>query len=123
MIYKSLFLDPITHDIVFKNGSIQFTSEGEITLQKIKTKLLFFSGDYFLNENAGVDYLKYIFEKRVSDESIQNLFISVFQKIPEITEIIDLKIERQSLDQKSDQKVFISFKVKDRNGEILEGEV
>lgn len=123
MIYKSLFLDPITHDIVFKNGSIQFTSEGEITLQKIKTKLLFFSGDYFLNENAGVDYLKYIFEKGVSDESIQNLFISVFQKIPEITEIIDLKIERQSLDQKSDQKVFISFKVKDRNGEILEGEV
>jgi hypothetical protein len=123
MIYKSLFLDPGTHDIVFKNGSIQFTSEGEITLQKIKTKLLFFSGDYFLNENAGVDYLKYVFEKGVSDESIQNLFISVFQKIPEITEIIDLKIERQSMDQKSDQKVFISFKVKDRNGEILEGEV
>lgn len=119
MKYTTLYLDPTTHDIVFENGSIRFTNDGEITLQKIKNKLLFFKGDYFLDEEEGVDYLKYIFEKNVSDESIRTLFLSVLQTIPEITEIISLDIIRQ----KENHTVNISFQVKDMNGNIIDGEL
>lgn len=119
MIYKSLYLDPNTHDIVFENGNIRFTDNGEITLQKIKTKLLFFKGDFFLDEELGVDYLNYVFEKNVSDDTIKNLFLSVLQRIPEISEILNLEVIRN----REEYKVSIFFEVKDRMGNVVEGEV
>jgi hypothetical protein len=117
MIYKSLYLDPATHDIVVENGSIRLTNDGEITLQKIKTRLLFFVGDNFLNPDDGVDYLQYVFARSVTDESIRNLFIKELQGIPEIIEIMELEIIRN----RETEKVSISFKVKDMNGNIVEG--
>lgn len=116
---KSLYLDPISHDIVFTNGDVRMTSDGEITLQKIKTKLLFFLGDNFLNKNEGYDYFDNIFEKNVSDETIKNFFFTILQPIPEIDEILELEIER--LNDISQVNVF--FKVKDNNGKIIEGDI
>ena len=121
MKLKSLYLSPGTHDIVFENGSFRFTKDGEITLQKIKTKLLFYSGDFFLNPELGVDYLKNVFDKNVSDETIKNLFISLLSQIPEIKlngEILDIQVIRND-----NEKISITFKVKDSNGEILEGNI
>ncbi len=117
MIVKDLYLDPITHDLIIENGDIRLTKDGEITLQKIKTRLLFFVGDSFLNPDNGVDYLQYVFANSVTDETIRNLFIKELQAIPEIIEIIELEVVRDRVGE----KVTISFKVKDMNGNIVEG--
>lgn len=118
MIVKDLYLDRITHDLVMENGDIRFTRDGEITLQKIKTRLLFFTGDNFLNLEDGVDYLKYVFTRSSSEESIRNLFIKELQGIPEVAEIIEVEILRKE----ESELINVSFKVKDRNGFVIEGE-
>jgi len=115
---KDLYLNPITHDLVIENGDIRFTRDGEITLQKIKTRLLFFTGDNFLNLEDGVDYLKYVFTKSSSEESIRNLFIKELQGIPEVAEIIEVEILRKE----GSELINVSFIVKDRNGFVIEGE-
>jgi hypothetical protein len=119
MIVRDLYLDPVTHDLVIENGDIRFTRDGEITLQKIKTRFLFFTGDSFLNPEEGVDYLKYVFTTSSSEESIRNLFIKELQAIPEIAEIIEVEILRQE----GSELINVSFKVKDRNGFVIEGAV
>lgn len=119
MIVKDLYLDPASHDLVIENGEIRLTKDGEITLQKIKTRFLFFTGNSFLNPEDGVDYLKYVFTLSSSEESIRNLFIKELQAIPEIAEIIEVEILRQE----GSELINVSFKVKDRNGFVIEGAV
>lgn len=60
-----IILDRTTHDIIIDNQDLTlFTTEEELTTQRVKINLLNFKGEWFRDINAGVPYLQSIFGKR-----------------------------------------------------------
>ena len=70
-----LLLDPVTHDIVFVNGTSPVTqTQSEVVAQRLKITLYTFLGEWFLDTSVGVPYFQQIFGKVRSKAAIDVIF-------------------------------------------------
>jgi hypothetical protein len=51
---RDIALDPITGELLFKDGDLQLVAGKDAILSDIKGTLLFFQGEWFLDLNAGM---------------------------------------------------------------------
>jgi hypothetical protein len=69
------YLDPITHDFDVSGFDLRTTSDDEEALiQRLKIKLLFFKGEWFLNTNFGVPYFQEIFVSMNAKDDADTVF-------------------------------------------------
>ena len=59
---SDLYLDPLTHDLVLSGSDLRLTDTDEILIQRLKIRLEFLLGEWFLNVNLGIPYTQIIFE-------------------------------------------------------------
>ncbi|NJR73230.1 MAG: hypothetical protein HC773_05160 [Scytonema sp. CRU_2_7] len=56
-------LDPVTHDLLFENDSLQIVTDEDQLAQNLKIRLQFFLGEWFLNTGVGVPFYSEILVK------------------------------------------------------------
>mgnify|MGYP000010494528 CR=1 FL=1 len=69
------YLNPTTHDFDVSGFDIRVTANAEEALiQRLKIKLLFFKGEWFLNTNFGVPYFQDIFVSMNAKDDADTVF-------------------------------------------------
>lgn len=83
------YLDPLTHDLDVSGFDFRVTASAEEALiQRLKIKLLFFKGEWFLNQNFGTPYFQEIFVSINSKDDVDTVFklaITEMQGVEKIT--------------------------------------
>lgn len=85
-------------DLVFYDNDLQLTTTvAESLAQRLKVKLLTFYGEWFLDEDYGIDYFGSIFGKNRSKEAIDTIFQEAVLSEKDVTSIVYFKshIENQ----------------------------
>ena len=55
--------EPVTGDLVLLHGELQTVSEQDATLQRVRSALRFFKGEWFMDKTQGIDWFGQIFVK------------------------------------------------------------
>lgn len=76
------------NDFVLTNGSITFADPAQEGLQKNRQRLLFIFGEYFLDDQLGIPYFEYIFQKPIRIEEVDLLMKREIQRIPGNIELL-----------------------------------
>jgi hypothetical protein len=109
-------LDPLTHDLIV--GNFQFTeisTTAEDLSQRLKIKLLWFLGEWFLDETYGLPYFQEIFVKGVSLEKIDGRFRTAIARERGVSALL----EYSSNYDRTLRLFTVEAKVKTTNGEIV----
>jgi len=69
-----LALDEITHDLQIVDGDLVIYTGLDATAQRLKIKLRFFLGEWFLNESVGIPYWESIFVKNPNLAVVRSIF-------------------------------------------------
>lgn len=110
------YLDPTTHDLDVSGFDIRLTKDGmEAFIQRLKIKLMFFKGEWFLNQNFGIPYFDEIFGKSVdSKDAVDNIFKLAIVEM----EGVDKLIKFSSTFNAPTREFSLSFSVI-YNGEVI----
>jgi hypothetical protein len=111
-----ILLDELTHDAVFTNGATPVTSSISGGLkQRLKIKLLTFTGEWFLDVNYGTPYFQEIVGKNRSKATIDIILRDV---ISADKDVIDITRFESTLS--TDRVYSLNFSVKSRDGTTIE---
>lgn len=108
----NLFLDKNTNDLVIENYNLKLVKGGDEIVQRVRVKLRFFQGEWFLDTSHGVPYFQSLLGKKNIDfgDALTILDEAVLE-VEGIKEIIS-----SSLDYDANQrKVFYTFKAQSIN--------
>lgn len=61
------------NDLVVKNGRLAVVSDGAEVVQHVRTRILFYLGEWFANTNAGTPWFQQIFVKPVNLNDIESI--------------------------------------------------
>ena len=89
-------LDPISHDIFLSGPNIATISDLDKTVQSIKTRLLFFVGEWFLDLDAGTPYFQEIFKKPPNLDNIESIIKTRILRTEGVNTIISFDIDFNS---------------------------
>jgi len=70
---KSLALDS-SNDLIIRDGNITTVSEASEVVQNVRSRLLFYFGEWFLNTSRGVPYFEEVFVKPANLAKIESIF-------------------------------------------------
>lgn len=107
------------NDLVIKSGVIQTISNGEEVLQHVRTRLLFYKYEWFLNKNAGVPYFTEIFNKPVDLGKVESVLKSVILKTEGVLKLIEFSTEFNN----ETRVLKVSFSAETNWGELNSNEV
>lgn len=94
-IEKDILLNS-EHDWAIVDYDLAFTDSTQITAQRIKQVLLTFQGEWFLDNDLGLPYFDEILGKNRSLSRIEAIYIRELQTIPEIAEILALRVTQNA---------------------------
>lgn len=87
-------LDPESHDLSLDaGGRLEYVEGDEATAQEIKTRLLFFKGENFLDLREGVPYYTEILIKGVDLGRVRALIRSVIASVPGVVDVPVIEVE------------------------------
>lgn len=75
-----LALDEQTHDLQIVDGDLVIYEGLDATAQRLKIKLWFFLGEWFLDERVGIPYWENIFVKNPNLAVIRSIFRKAIQE-------------------------------------------
>lgn len=67
-------LDKTTHDIIVSNNDFLVVKDVDKVGQKLKQRLLFYQGEWFLDTTVGIPYFQEIFVKNPNIPDIESIF-------------------------------------------------
>lgn len=108
------------NDLIIRNGSIQTVSEGVEVIQSVRTRLLFYLGEWFLNVNEGVPWLQDLFTKPLDLRNLERAILSEINNTEGIRRVTDLILR---LSEEKQRTVLISFSAETDYGFIDKEEV
>lgn len=83
-----LALNAQSHDLLLTStNGFMIIDNAERVAQQIKTTLLLFKGEWFLNINFGVPYLEQVLIKNPRLNNIRSLMISKIKEVPGVQEV------------------------------------
>ena len=78
-----------SHDLTIENGDLVLATEDTEVAQHIKTRLLFWQGEWILSFPMGLDWLDSIFTVHTSQEKRDKLIKDVITGTPGVKELIN----------------------------------
>jgi len=96
---RGFALDTTTHDLALDaGGRLTYVDGDAATAQEIKTRILFFRGENFMDSREGVPYFKEILIKGVSLARVRAIMRQVILSVPSVVDVPLLRIdlERQT---------------------------
>lgn len=108
------------NDIFVKNGRIAIVSGESQVIQHVRTRLLFYLNEWFLDQSAGTPYYQEIFVKPYNLNNIESIIKLRIAKTPELNSITSFSMNYVSPDTRL---LSISFTANTDYGNIDSGEV
>lgn len=98
-------------DLLLENGDMVMRSD---LAQAIRIRILFFSGEWFLDTSVGIPYFEEIFAKQVNAENIAAIYRDEISKVPGVIQVLSCTaiIDRQT------RHLSVSWRVLADEGEI-----
>lgn len=84
----SIKLNKETHDLDFTGNTMHFIKDDAATNQRLKIKLWFGLGEWFLNTAKGIPYFKYFFIKKPNQNFIDNILLNVLASDEEVEKVL-----------------------------------
>ena len=109
-----LKLGASSHDLVILNGDLQLVTEDEEVAQHIKTRLLFWQGEWILDFFEGVQWIDRIFTVHTSQEKRDKILKDVITGTPGVLALIDFVFDMDI----PNHSAVITFKATTIYGEI-----
>lgn len=104
---KDLALNPLTHDLEIRDQDILFVEKTDYIVQKLKIKLQFFLGEWFLDTSIGIPFFEEILIKNPNLPDIENLLKAAIIEVDGVNEILEF----ESNFSKSTRSLDTTFKV------------
>lgn len=115
---SDILIDELTGDIDFTDGVLTLTDDEflddngnkslQATAQRLRQKLRFFFGEWFLDKSKGIPYFQQIFLKNPNPTVVESVFVSEIVSDPAVTELesIDFDVD------KATRKLTLSFRAR-----------
>jgi hypothetical protein len=111
-----LYLDPVTHDLVLEDFTLKATPTlQEQIIQRLKVKLLWFQGEWFLDETYGMPYYQEIFVSGFNKEVIDDIFRLAISTEKGVTKLI----KYSSTFTPTTRTFAVSAKIQIEGGEVM----
>lgn len=108
--------NPVHHDLRLTNGHLTFLEGHEAIAQKVKIRLWFFRGEWYLDQREGIPYWTRLFVKDPDLPALEAMFRRVIQGTPGIAIVDRLTLE---LDRAT-REASLSFAAKTDAGATIE---
>ena len=103
------------NDLIVENGSFRIVKDGAEAVQHVRTRLLFYLEEWFLDLRAGTSYFQQVFTKPVNLANIESIFKSRILKTPEVKKLNEFSL---SYEAGSVRKLTVSFSAETTYGTI-----
>lgn len=113
MIGKALNSD---NDIFLENGQFALVEEGAETVQHVRTRLLFYRGEWFLDLEAGVPYFEEIFVKPVNLANVESILKQTILQTDGVERLLTFSLDYEN----TTRKLTVEFSAETIYG-LLEG--
>ena len=80
------------NDIMVRGGSLLTVADGAEIVQHVRSRLLFYFGEWFLDIDAGVPYFQEIFTKPANLANIESIFKSKILRTPGVQRLTDFSM-------------------------------
>jgi hypothetical protein len=105
-------------DLDLSTGGLVLTrNRADLVAQKLRNKLLFFLGEWFLDTRLGVPYFQSILVKNPDVATVRQILVTAISSTPGVVQVFDVNLE---IDRRVRELTF-SFKAKVDNGAIVAG--
>ena len=90
--------NPDVHDLQLSGGDFIQIEGVQAAAQEVKTRLLFFKGEFFLDLREGVPYFQEILRKGVDLERVRSIIRQTVQSVPGIVDVplVDIDLNRST---------------------------
>lgn len=80
------------NDLIINKGQLQLVDEGAETVQHVRTRLLFYLEEWFLDLKAGTPYFQQIFTKPANLANIESIFKTKILATPGVDRLIEFSM-------------------------------
>lgn len=108
------------NDIIITGTSFQLVEGASEVLQHVRTRLLFYYGEWFLDTEAGIPYLNEVFTKPTDLAKIESIFKASILSTEGIESLTEFSMEYEGGSQR---KLVVSFSAETIYGQITKSEV
>ena len=89
-------LDVDTHDIVIRQYDIALIEQANLVRQRIKQRLWFFLGEWYLAIDEGVPYFQEILKKAPDRARVESIFKNTIALTPGVLELTAFEMEYEA---------------------------
>lgn len=108
------------NDILIKNGSFATVTDGAQVVQHVRTRLLFYLGEWFLDTRSGTPWIQEVFVKPINPSLVESIIKTRIANTPELKQITEFSM---SLPDKATRKLQVSFSAETEFGTINNEEI
>lgn len=112
-----LLLDRDTHDLVLVNYDLFLVDGQPLMQQRLKQSLIFFLGEWFLDETDGVPYYRDILKKSPDKITVESAFKTAILETPGVLELLEFNLTYDN----PIRKLSVAFKVRTVYGNVTFG--
>lgn len=112
----TLKLDILTHDLDLSSNNIELIEGLDEIAQKLRTRYLFFLGEWFLDLREGIPYYEKIFVKPFNQTDVNSILREVAETTPGVAEVTQFDAPFDS----TTRQLAVSFTGKSDSGEPLD---
>lgn len=107
--------NPVAGDLILVNGDLVWTEDVVIeVLQRMRSRLRFFKGEWFLDLRQGVPYFQTIMQK-ADDVTVRAIFSQVLRRTPGVASLESLAVTRSARERTAE----ISFGCRMSDGALV----
>jgi hypothetical protein len=82
-----------SNDLIIENGSFKLVSDAAEVIQHVRTRLLFYMAEWFLDTNAGVPWLQQIFIRPTNLGNIESILKQTILQTPGILLLSEFEMD------------------------------
>lgn len=103
------------NDLIVRSGKLETVEEGAEVVQHVRSRLLFYLEEWFLDTEAGVPYFQEIFTKPANLANIESIFKSKILRTPGVQRLTDFSMDYEG---GSTRRLTVSFSAETTYGSI-----
>ena len=81
------------NDLIVNDGRLKIVKDGAEIVQHVRTRLLFYLNEWFLDLNAGTPYFQQIFTKPVNLSNVESILKSRILNTPGVNRLIEFSMD------------------------------
>ncbi len=109
MTNYDISFDMDTYDMYLDGGDIAFATEDTILVQRLKAKLQFLYGEWFLDNTLGLPYTQTVFQPGTSETDLYSIFRSQISATDGVESIESLELNYTG----NNRSLIVTFSVND----------